>query len=92
MKQEIIDKLLVLANTAFLAEESADKYARNAALEAAHAAAFRHYPEGADAAVLIATNTFNIDLSDATIYSSQVADARNDRFESERCEEANAIF
>ena len=84
MKQETIDKLLVLANTAFQAQESSDKYARNAAHEAAHEAAFRHNPECADAAVLIATNTFNMDLSDAIIYSARVADAWNSQFASGR--------
>ena len=84
MKQETIDKLLALANTAFDAQESADKYARNAAHEAAHAAAFRHNPECADAAVLIATNAFEMDVSDAGIYSARVADAWNDRFASEQ--------
>ena len=84
MKQEIIDKLLVLANTAFQAQASSNKYARNAAHEAAHAAAFRHNPECADAAVLIATNTFNQDLSEAAIYSARVADAWSGQFASDR--------
>lgn len=84
MRQETIDKLLELASTAFSTQESPDKYARNSAHEAAHAAAFRHSPECADAAVLIASSTFVLSASEASVYSSRIADASHDKFAHER--------
>ncbi len=78
MKQDAINKILELANRAFLSKESPDKFARTAAYEAAHSAASRHSEECADAATLIAANEFNAATSDATTFTSRVTDAAHD--------------
>lgn len=84
MKQETINKILALADKAFVSNESPDKYARTAAHEAACAAAEKHSTECANAAALIAANEFSAVLSDAAAFSSRVTDASNDQVSYER--------
>lgn len=85
MKQDVIDKLLLLANNAFLSQEAPDMFARVAAHEAAHAAACRYSGECADSAALIAAHEFATMLSDAAAFSSRITDATNDRTAQEYC-------
>ena len=80
MKQETIDKLLELADTAFAEQKAPDIYARAAAHEAAFAAAYQYCPESADATALIAATTFVCETTAAARFSARIADIANHKF------------
>lgn len=84
MKQETIDELLSLAFDAYTANESADKYACNAASKAASDAAKKHSEEYADAATTLAAMRHFKAASQATLFSAGVADSANLKFAHDR--------
>lgn len=84
MKQETIHELLSLAVDAYTANESADKYACNAASKAASDAAKKHSEEYADAAAALAAMRYFKTASQTALFSTNVADSANLKFAHDR--------
>lgn len=77
MREQKVNELIELAFEAYAANESADKYACNAACKAASEAAKRHSEECADAAALLSAHDFLKSSSETVTFAANIADASN---------------
>jgi|GEM_PF-2747375 len=84
MKQETINELLALAETAFNEKAAPAKYAGMAAHHAAVASATQYDPDYANTAALIAATTLVCATTEAAAFSARITDISNDRAQLDR--------